>query len=478
MKFSFSILVVGLIALNFSSLLGQEIRVSDEVALRNAISYDLIGELKGNTLLLQDRKSEVEVQGFNTAMQQAWTKELELDKRQPKVVGVLGMEETFTLFYQFRWKGNTILKAHRYNHNANLVDSVTMKDYGFLFYSPDFEMIRSQDRSKVLIYFLEKYKTIRSVVFDVNKMKVIADTNITPDDLDFNFEFVQPLLNNNGDFSFILSKDNFRSRKKEHHYEIHEYIVDNQNWVMYDVGLGNRLTYDINFLYDNLNGGMSAAGLYSDKNIAKANGFFYLRLPEHNGDNKVLNFHEFEDEFVSSFTGKEVDDNKGINEVAVEDIVLRRDGGLLLVGERNKQFERRTAASASRLYYDPTARSLVDYYNEDIFIIAFHPDGKKHWELILPKKQFSQDDGGIFSSYFMFKTPSQLRLMFNDEIKPKNTVSEYIVRGDGSFERKSVMNTDNLELKMRFRDAVQLDSDEILIPSERRNRLKLVKLEY
>ena len=103
---------------------------------------------------------------------------------------------------------------------------------------------------------------------------------------------------------------------------------------------------------------------------------------------------------------------------------------------------------------------------------------KKHWELILPKKQFSQDDGGVYSSYFLFKTPSQLRLMFNDEIKPKNTVSEYIVRGDGTFERKSVLNTENLELKMRFRDAVQLDSDEILIPSERRNRLKLVKLEY
>ncbi len=468
-----------LLSLSFFNLTnGQEIRVSDEVALRNAVSYELIGELKGNILLLQDRNSEVEVQGFNQVMQKSWKKELEFDKRQPRMVGVVGTQEDFTVIYQFRHKGNTILKAHKYSHAANLIDSVTVKDFGFLFYSPNFEIIRSEDRSKVLVFFLEKYKTLRGVAFDLNRMEVVGEANISPNDMDFNFEFIQPLLGNNGDFSFILSKDNYRSRKKEHHYEIYEYKIGSDQWVMHSIPFADRLTYDIRFLYDNLNGGLSATGLYSDRNVAKAQGLFYFRMQSDGGEDYILTFHEFEEDFLTNLTGKEIDENKGLNEVSVEDLILRRDGGALLVGERNKQFERRTAASPGRLYYDPTVRSLVDYYNEDIFVVAFHPDGTKHWEVILPKKQFSQDDGGVFSSYFLFKTPSQLRFLFNDEIKLKNTVSEYIVRGDGSFERKSIMNTENLSLKMRFRDAIQIDGDEILVPSERRNRLKLVKLEY
>jgi hypothetical protein len=84
----------------------------------------------------------------------------------------------------------------------------------------------------------------------------------------------------------------------------------------------------------------------------------------------------------------------------------------------------------------------------------------------------------MFSSFFLFKSPTNLRLLFNDEIKYENTVSEYVVNGLGGFERKSLLSTENLELKLRFRDALQVSATEVIVVSERRNRLKLVKLQY
>ena len=78
----------------------------------------------------------------------------------------------------------------------------------------------------------------------------------------------------------------------------------------------------------------------------------------------------------------------------------------------------------------------------------------------------------------MAKTPTALRVIFNDEIKQENTVSEYIVAGDGHYEHSTVMNTERKELSIRFRDAVQVAAGEIIVPSERRNRLKLVKIVY
>ena len=79
-----------------------------------------------------------------------------------------------------------------------------------------------------------------------------------------------------------------------------------------------------------------------------------------------------------------------------------------------------TTANRS-MVYDNMSRSVVDYFYEDLFVLAFYPDGNLHWNTILHKKQYSQDDEGVFSSYFLFKTPAFLRLIFNDEIKFENT---------------------------------------------------------
>ncbi|MEL6357809.1 MAG: hypothetical protein AAFQ37_12855, partial [Bacteroidota bacterium] len=48
----------------------------------------------------------------------------------------------------------------------------------------------------------------------------------------------------------------------------------------------------------------------------------------------------------------------------------------------------------------------------------------------------------------------------------------------GDFDRNSLFHTRDLELKLRFRDGVQVATNEVIIPSERRNRLRLVTLTY
>lgn len=84
----------------------------------------------------------------------------------------------------------------------------------------------------------------------------------------------------------------------------------------------------------------------------------------------------------------------------------------------------------------------------------------------------------MYSSFMLFKTPERLRFLFNDEIKQENTVGGYEVTGIGYTERKTVFNTDYQKLKLRFRDGVQLSNHECIIPSERNNRLNLVRIRF
>ena len=185
---------------------------------------------------------------------------------------------------------------------------------------------------------------------------------------------------------------------------------------------------------------------------------------------------------VNSFLERDAPSkNKGIFETQVQEIVLRRDGGILMVTERVKTNQRNYGANTAA-YYTRNVRNdlvgMVDFYYEHMLVISIHPDGEQHWANVLRKKQYSQDDAAIFSSYFLQKTPSSLHLVFNDEVREENTVSEYIIQGNGDFERNSVMSTENQKLRLRFRDAIQTGSKEMLIPSERRNRLKLVRVKY
>lgn len=455
----------------------QKITVSEPIILRSDVAYDLIGNLGGNTLVFRDKGTSFEVVAFNPQMKEAWSKEIELDARQPKVIGLVAGKTDFTIVYQFRAKSHTIIKAHKYGPGANLLDSVSLADLGYLFYNPGFEFIRSEDRTKGLIYFLEKQEMFKAYSIDLENLHLKWKAILQPEDFNYYQNFREVLVDNYGNMTLILEKNNFRSKREEHFFEIHTYYGTSSKLVKYSIPIPNKLTYDAYFTYDHLNDRLIAAGLYSDKNLGRADGYFYLSVPPQNHEEHLLAFTEFEEDFISALLGKESDKTKGLPEASIQEIVLRLDGGILLIGERNRTFERR-AAGVNRTFYDVSGRFAIDYYYDEVFVVSIHPDGKTHWKTILHKKQYSQDDDGIYSSYFLFKTPSNLRFLFNDEIKYENTVSEYVLKGNGAAERNSLLSTENLKLRLRFRDAVQVNASELIIPSERRNRLKLVRLEY
>lgn len=454
----------------------QVLTVSEEIPINSDIAYEVLGEMGNHVLLFRDRKTEFEVQAFNAQMRQTWSKEIILDRRLPKVLGIVPTREDFSLIYSFRQKGNTIIKAHRYDPAANLVDSSTLVNLGYLFFTPRFELIRSDDRSKLLLYYVENQDVVHAYSFDLATQSQLWERKFPLKDFLYGRDFVQAVVDNRGAASFIFQKDNFRSRRKQHYYQIQTYNGSGEPQ-MANIVMDDYLSYDVYFEADNLNQQIIGAGLYTEDNPERALGYFYLRYQPDSSEKAKVQFTPFSEEFLQNLLGRDYREGKGLNETTVREMVLRRDGGALLIAERNKQLQRRTGTT-SRVYYDATVRNLVDFYYEEVFVLSIHPTGELHWETILHKKQYSQDDNGVFSSYFLFETPGRLRFLFNDEIRFENTVSEYIINGLGEYDRNSLFSTTNLDLRLRFRAAVQLSPNQLVIPSERRNRLKLVRLSY
>ena len=277
---------------------------------------------------------------------------------------------------------------------------------------------------------------------------------------------------------FIIERDNFRSKRKEHHYEIHRVEPEGET-VNFDVNMGDSLTYDLFFRYDNLNRQLVGGGLYAIRDFVRADGYFWTKVDDDQPQQSEVVFTPFPLPLVKNVEGKKYNKkNPGINELSVRDVILRRDGGGLLICERNRQLERRSSASRYQATSDLVFRPLVDFHYDELLVFSVDPAGAPQWNNILHKKQYSQDDGGAYSSYLLLETPRSLRFLFNDEIRFENTVSEYVVNARGEFDRNSLFNTRDLNLRLRFRDGVQVAGNEVILPSEHRNKLRLVKMTY
>ncbi|MEZ4933048.1 MAG: hypothetical protein R2788_13130 [Saprospiraceae bacterium] len=458
-------------------LVAQVVTVSDEFSIRENLAYYLLDDQRGNVLLFHDRTTKFEVQGFDERLHKQWEKEIELDKKRPEIIDVAPVGGDFCVMYSYRDKGQIILKAHRYNPGADLVDSVTFKNLGNIFHQPGIEVEYSEDKKVALLWSVENQSEITAMAFHMGRMKLLWEQKMNINNLVFTRDFQQMLVDNEGNMYLVLKKDNRRSKLDEHYIEIFECGGEDVEQInRYTVNMQGRLTYDAFFTFDNLNNSLVAGGLYGDDNSYNANGSFYLNVSHQNPDRQTLVFHPFENDFVNVLLEKNKSKNKGLTEVEVQDVVLRRDGGILLIGELAKEFVRGGASSA---YYARTGvRPIIDYYYDDLFLISLHPTGELHWKNILHKKQYSQDDDAVYSSYFLAKTPSALRFVFNDEVKQANTVSEYVVQGNGEFDRNAVMNTERKDLSMRFRDGIQISSNAFVVPSEKRHKVKLVKVQF
>ena len=476
-----SLLLLAVLPLGFF-LPAQTLTVSEEIPMRNDTEYTLLGKLGGQVLLLQDRENKHTITAYNRSMNESWEKDLPLRGRNIRILETVTAQDGsgFHLLYLFRDKGRNHLQLDRYNPAGNLQDSVTLKDFGTFMTTPEDEIFLSEDETKALLLIVEQQDKPRYLGIDLDSMQLLYDRMLEPDKFFFGEDFVQAEIANDGDMYFVALENNFKSRRKEHRYRVFVHDANGGSRDMLQVNLGDSLTYDVFFKYDNRNQRLTAGGLYATRDFVRAEGYFFLWIDPVNPRNELRpTFRKFPVNLVRNVEGKKFNKrHPGINELTVRDAMLRQDGGMVMITERDRQLQRRGSVAQAQLLNSYGGRPLVDYHYDEIVVFAVNPDGSPHWSNIMHKKQYSQDDGGVYSSFFLMESPTRLRFLFNDEVRFENSVSEYVLNGRGEFLRNSLFHTRDLELRLRFRDGIQVAANELVLPSEHRNRLRLVKMTY
>lgn len=459
----------------------QKVTVGKEINVRADYGYDIIGKVEDNILLFRDIGSKYKAEVFDQEMGFKLSREIIFEKKRLDILGTSKNDTSWTIFYTYKGKMNDILRSRTLDKNGDVIDSTTIAEIPRKYGRDKTLMSISNNKSKILFFSRERGEKINLHLVEAEsdtfatlwrKTIILPEYDVKPD-------FRKVIVTDYGVVCILLEDE--MSNKEKHHFAIIE-VNHEEGTLLSRIFFDGVYSTDMAVEFDNYNRRIAIVGLYNKNRSDHAEGYYFFNSKLADLQD-VQRFSQvpFGLEFIAEVYGKRVGKVKELKNYTIENILLRRDGGFVLFAEMNRQYNRRSAFGGGAGRYSGNSyrgRGWTDYYNEDIIVLSTHPDGAEHWRTILYKKQFSQDDQGMYSSFHLFKTPSRLKLLYNDEIKKNNTVSEYILDPLGNFNRNSVLSTEYQKLKLRFRDAVQISSTELIVPSERSYNLSLVKIDF
>ena len=167
---------------------------------------------------------------------------------------------------------------------------------------------------------------------------------------------------------------------------------------------------------DNVNNKVYFGGFYSNKKNGNFDGVIYASYDISRGDYNAIRFLPFDPVLAEAAGVKRR--NHVFDNFQVQQVIVRNDGGFVLVSEAQFITTRSNYAPAMGYYstiYSPYNTTMVrEYHYNDIMALCYDKEGAKQWSAFIPKEQYSQEDNGIFSSYLLLNSGGSLAFLYND----------------------------------------------------------------
>ncbi len=379
-----------------------------------------------------------------------------------------------------------------------------------------FDFSISKDSSKLLIYNQnpERRKTQETFsiyVYDQD-MTLLWEKEITLPYPDQNVNIESFEVDNDGNVYllntvFDKGSKEVKRGKANYRYSILAYSATGEKFVEYPLELEDYFISDLTFKIAN-DGHLVFAGFYSQKGTASARGTYFFRIDPVTKEVYANNTKEFDFDLLTADLSNrkrtkaaeaeekgEVKKQAELRSFSLDHLILRNDGGAVLVGEQYfvdivNQFDNfgvnRFGGGINQTDY---------YYNyNDLIVANIKPNGEIDWATRIPKAQETRNDGGYFSSYAMSIVRDKLFFIFNDDSRNydnsddklygftgstrRTLISLAQINRDGSLEMSPLINNEQDNLLFRPKVSRQTGKREMILFGERGKKFKLATLQF
>ncbi|MFI5172599.1 MAG: hypothetical protein ACHQFW_09420 [Chitinophagales bacterium] len=388
-----------------------------------------------------------------------------------------------------------LLKSIQETDNGSIAlgDYVLSEDEKTLaFYGLPGYFKKSMSLSGIPIQFSSNKDQIKGSVMVLGKdMEVKYETEFTLPYEEKLYDVSSVKVGNDGNFYVLGRLFNEKAKEKKRGEPNYKYVIttfknNGKDISEYTVTLDDKFITDCSF-YLNDENNIVCAGFYSTKGTYSIKGTFYMVI---DGSSKTISgksTKEFDTEFLKLF----MSDNKAekgneLSNFDLEDIIIREDGGAVLIGEKYYVTQHTTynaSTNSSRTYY-------VYHYN-DIIVININPDNTIEWATRVPKVQASSS--GFYLSYAVHVKDEMIYLLFNDNDKnldEKNPDKIYAYDGknsiatlatitpDGEYKKSALFSNKEEGVIMRPIVSEQINNDELIIYCEKRRDYVIGKIKF
>jgi hypothetical protein len=469
------ILLLGLLFGTYPpSLEAQTLRLSDYIEVGRDLDYRLVGYYQDTLLLFRRNRSKHYLQAFDSTLQSTWKRELKLEDAYATPLLFVAHKAHISLVYYYFAKGQTWVRVARFQPDATLVmDSVLARFQNRFTLKPD-QILVSEDKQRLAVYMptFEGHLELALADLETGQRRWQKYLRLGQD---AHYRDLQDLcINNAGELFLFFDKNTSRRRKNEHYLLVYHFDTLG-DYRSTEWPLPQQQFQRLAWTYDELNQQLIAAGLYSEYGNNQAAGVFYLRRSK---TDSILHFSPFSESLMRNLTGhnkrKKIE---GISNFEVRHIILRRDGGLILLTEQQVKHEYPISGA-----FNPSIAEVnsfqSDYLYENVLVTSLHPNGQVHWQEVLFKNQSSENDQGRFSSFFLFKTAGHLRLLYNDEIRFDANAYEYNIHALGEVQRNNLQILQNQGQLPEWRKAIQVAGRTLFCTAERGNKMRIFRLDW
>jgi len=376
-----------------------------------------------------------------------------------------------------------------------------------------FDIEISRDSSKILVYHDLPHRggeneRLALSIYD-SEFNELWNKEISIPYPDKQFTFEEYRISNEGDVFLLGVKfydgANIRRRgKPNYEYLLLTYLEEGSRSKEYSLKDPSKFITDLTF-EPTRKGEIVCSGFYSEKSAYTIKGTFFMRINILSEDILVNNFKQFDFDFVTinySESKKNRAEKAALNnnknreaelcKFALDDLILRSDGGALLIAEQYFVEEYFTNTGFQPGIAGGINDRVYEYNYNDIIVVNINPDGSIAWSTLIPKTQVTTNDGGYFSSYSKAIVNDKIYFVYNNNRRNfdsersgnfnfdgrQSIIALTAVNKDGEFRTYPLYDNRDADILTRPKVCEQVGKRKMLIYGEKNRRFKFASLTF
>lgn len=482
------LIICCMLLIPFVVVRSQEMQISSPVKMTSKLAdFEILGKNQSGLYVHYYSNSKSEIELFNNQLRPVIKKEVALKDKNARLESILLREKGGVVFYSHNVYGKQYLKARwltdylETSSKVVVLDSMDKsKNYGF----DPFYIKQSVNLQYFVVFSIFEERNKLAVKYQILNSELEQIDNGTFENLQKDVVLKSFKINNNGIIYAVMARQMRNSSLGDYLYDdIYTFIYDphtKKGTQQKSKNEGFRFKNIVTEIDNKTDRAYTVANYRSQENTDDL-GMVMMSTESNSSENFQYRYPYTRDAMATlhSYEAKDWKDQAMI--IRPKRIIPQSDGGCLVISEGQYQYTRVVRSNPyayPSMYGDVYTRVYDQNHYFDISTVSIDGKGNINWNIVMPKMQMTEGDGGMYSSFIMYESNNLLKFLFNEDIYSNGNFVEYNLNPAGVTKRVSVLNTEKDALILIPQKGMQISETEIVIPSEQKRNLQLVLFKY